>query len=416
MVRKRCLQFCILLASFYAVDCSTAVSLNELLDDTQGRAIQYFWSRAHSQSGMALERSSTVDTVTTGGTGFGLMALVCGAERGFISRKSLLARCCRIVQFLERVERFHGVWPHWLHGRTGKTIPFSSRDDGADLVETAFLVQGLLTVRQYFSGDDLAEQGLRKRITDLWRTVEWSFFRQADKGPALYWHWSPRHGFAMNLPIRGWNEALIVYVLAAASPSHPIGVETFHRGWAGELRLEESLRQPLFWAHYSFLGLDPRGLFGQHMNYWNHNVAHTLANHAFCQRHPGRYRQYGRGCWGLTASDTPTGYAAHCPADDRGVISPTAALASFPYAPALSEEALRFFYRFRNGALIGPYGPRDAFEPSSTWVATDYLAIDQGPIVVMIENYRTALCWNLFMSCPEVKTGLDLLGLRRREQ
>ncbi|MBE0529828.1 MAG: beta-glucosidase [Rhodospirillales bacterium] len=402
----------------------------ELLDTVQQRTLGYFWDFAHPASGMARERSNPVpaygydhlETVTSGGTGFGVMAMLAGAARGFLPRAAVLERIGGIVAFLEKAEHYHGVFPHFLNGETGATIPFSPKDDGGDLVETAFLMEGLLCARQFFAGEAPAEAALRQAIDRLWHAVEWDWHTQGGHD-VLYWHWSPRHGWAMNHVIRGWDEALITYVLAAASPTHPVPPAAYHRGWTDSPTYRNGNRYhdhllplgppgggPLFYSHYSFLGLDPRGLRDRYADYWKQNRAHTLINRAHCVANPHGHAGYGRQCWGLTSCDGNEGYRAFSPRNDRGVIAPTAALSAMPYAPEESMLALRHFYEDLGDDIWREYGFRDAFNRSRGWVAEGNLAIDQGPIVVMIENHRSGLLWDLFMSCPEVLTGLERLG------
>lgn len=395
-----------------------------LLDLVQRQTLKYFWDFAHPVSGMARERSNEVrwydyrDTVTSGGTGFGLMALLAGAERGFLPRAEVLDRIQGVVAFLGGAETHHGVFPHFLHGGTGTTIPFSPRDDGGDLVETSFLMVGLLCVRQYFA----EEARLREAIDRLWHAVEWDWHTSGGRD-VLYWHWSPRHGWAMDHAITGWNECLITYVMAAASPSHPVSPAAYHSGWTDspvfrngrtyygiELPLGPPQGGPLFFSHYSFLGLDPRGLRDGYADYWTQNLAHTRINRAYCIANPHGHDGYGASCWGLTACDGDAGYGAFCPENDRGVIAPTAALSAMPYTPQESMAALRHFYEDLGGEIWGRYGFVDAFNRRQRWVADSNLAIDQGPIVVMIENHRSGLLWDLFMSCEEVHTGLRRLG------
>jgi len=394
----------------------------ELLEKIQRRTFGYFWDFAHPDSGLARERLRSRHTVTSGGSGFGILATLVAAERNWITRDAARERVCRIAAFLARADRFHGAWPHWLDGRTGKVIPFSPKDDGADLVETAFLMQGLLTAREYFRRDTDGEKRLCQAITDLWRGVEWDWFTRG--GEALLWHWSPKYGFEKDLHIRGWNECLITYVLAASSPTHPIDPKVYHAGWArggkmvnttSYLGLRIALGRPeggpLFFAHYSFLCLDPRTLRDCYADYWQQNVHHTLVNYRYCVREAKRRYRYSERCWGLTASDDPHGYLAHRPGlRDNGTISPTAALASMPYAPAQCLAAARYFDGELGDRLWGPYGFYDAFNLSEGWFADQHLAIDQGPIVVMIENYRTALLWRTFMTCDDVLHGLRKLG------
>lgn len=396
----------------------------ELLDLVQEKTFRYFWDYAHPTSGLARERSGSGHTVTTGGSGFGVMAMIVAAERGFITRTEAAERIARMVDFLMHADRFHGAFPHWLNGETGAVQPFSADDDGADLVETALLMEGLLTARAYFDGTDATETAIRTGITTLWEEVEWDFFTKEGSEQQLYWHWSPNKGWAMNLPVAGWNEALIVYVLAASSPTHPISKEVYDTGWArngsfrnGEmfyditLPLGEAMGGPLFYAHYSFLGLDPRGLSDAYANYWDQCVAHAQINYRYCVDNPKQYAGYGTECWGLTASDGDTGYSAWSPTNDSGVIAPTAALSSMPYTPEESMAALRHFYYKLGDKLWGDYGFIDSFNLSKGWFDTGmHIAIDQGPIVIMIENHRTGLVWKNFMSDPDVQRGLQRLG------
>jgi hypothetical protein len=423
------------LLSGVAVDLTTSIDSTDKLpqiSDTalvtlvQQQTFKYFWDFAHPVSGLARERNSSGETVTTGGSGFGIMALITGVNRNFITRSQGLARMQTMVTFLKTTaQKFHGAFPHWMNGTTGVVIPFSTKDNGADLVETAYLVQGLLSARQYFNGTDPLEQALRKNIDTIWRNVEWSWFRKNNEN-VLYWHWSPNYNWDMNVPIKGWNECLVTYVLAASSPTYSIPKAVYDQGWAqnGAIRnnnvyynytlpLGPALGGPLFFSHYSFMGINPMSLSDQYANYQTQVTNHTKINQAYCIANPKNYYGYSDQCWGLTASDIPdNGYAASSPTNDLGVIAPTAALSSFPYTPAESMKALKFFYYKLGDKLWGPYGFYDAFSLKETWFASSYLAIDQGPIVVMMENYRSGLLWSLFMSCPEVKNGMLNLGFQ----
>jgi len=394
---------------------------DSLLTAVQKQTFKFFWDFGHPTSGMARERNTSGDLVTTGGTGFGLMAIIVGIERNFITRTEGLNRLDKILAFLETADRFHGVWPHWINGVTGKVIPFSTNDNGADLVETSFLAQGLLTFRQYMDGSNTQEKGLIDRINALLTAIEWNWFTKNEN--VLYWHWSPDKAWIMNHKIVGYNEALITYVMAASSLTDTIDPAVYYQGWANNggikngrkfyeitLPLGYDYGGPLFFAHYSFLGLDPRTLEDTYANYWTQNVNHTLINHAYVVDNPKNFAGYSEDSWGLTASDNRNGYAAHSPSNDLGYISPTAALSSFPYTPEQSTKALHFFYYKLGDKLWGEYGFRDAYSISELWVADSYLAIDQGPIIIMIENHRTGLLWNLFMSAPEVQSGLTKLG------
>lgn len=404
-----------------------ALSDSALLDLVQRQTFRYFWDFAHPVSGLARERSNESfgygnEVVTTGGSGFGIMAVIVATERKWIARDTAARFLLKMVKFLHKADAYHGVFPHWLNGSTGKTIPFSRKDDGADLVESAFLFQGLLCARQYFNGTDDTERELRNRIGWLWNDIEWNWFTR-DGQEVLYWHWSPNNGWSMNFPLRGFNECLITYVLAASGTQYPVSPAVYHRGWAEsnffkngkefygyKLPLGFDYGGPLFFSQYSFLGLDPRGLKDRYADYWEQNTHHTLINRAYCIANPLKYKGYGDSCWGLTASDTYNGYAAHSPAEDLGTITPTAALSAFPYTPAESMKALRYFYEKKGDRIWSEYGFTDAFNETKDWYAQSHLAIDQGPIIVMIENYRSGLLWKLFMSCPEIKTGLRRLG------
>lgn len=397
------------------------VSDDELLTLVQRQTFKYFWDFAHPVSGLARERNTSGETVTTGGSGFGLMAVLVGIERGFISREEGVQRLRKIIDFLASADRFHGAWPHWLNGTTGKVIPFSPNDNGGDLVETSFLAAGMLAARQYLNPADAGEKELIDRINLLWNAVEWDWYTQGGQ-KVLYWHWSPDKGWIMNHAIRGYNEALITYLLAASSPAHPVTADVYHEGWAGNgsikngrdfygltLPLGSDYGGPLFFAHYSFLGINPHNLSDRYANYWNQNVTHSLINRAYCMANPNKFVGYGADCWGLTASDGGQGYYAHSPTADRGVVSPTAAVSSMPFTPDESMQALKFFYYTLGDRLWGEYGFYDAFNLTAGWTAGSYLAIDQGPIIIMIENHRSGLLWNLLMSAPEVKAGLTKL-------
>lgn len=397
------------------------ISDEELLDRVQQQTFKYFWDFGHPVSGLARERNTSGDVVTSGGSGFGIMAIIVGINRGYISRDEGRERLKIMVDFLGTADRFHGVWPHWMNGNTGKVIPFGADDDGGDLVETAFLAMGLLTARQYLDSLNNFENSIIKKINSLLETIEWDWYTQGQN--SLTWHWSPRIGFAKNMKIRGWNEALIVYVLAASFDSHPISKEVYTQGWASNggminnktfyginLPLGPDLGGPLFFEHYSFLGLDPRNLSDSYGNYFEQARNHSLINRAYCIDNPRNYIGYSEACWGLTASDNHQGYSAHSPTHDLGVITPTAALSSFPYTPEESMQALRHFYYLLGDRLWGPYGFYDAFNVTENWYASSYIAIDQGPIIGMIENYRTGLLWQLFMSAPEVQSALTKLG------
>ncbi|QWX83850.1 beta-glucosidase [Cellulophaga sp. HaHaR_3_176] len=410
------------------------ISDTELLDKVQRQTFDYFWEGAEPTSGLARERihldgiypSNDKDVITIGGSGFGLMAILVGVERGFITREQAVQRYDTIINFLEKADRFHGAWPHWLKP-SGKTAPFSKKDDGGDLVETAFLIQGLLTAKEYFNKSNAEELAIRDRIQKLWEGVEFDWYTKGEN--VLYWHWSENYGWDMNFPVGGYNEALIMYVLGAASPTHPIQKKVYEEGWAGNGAIKKDTTYyglktvvnhyehdkapvgPLFWAHYSYLGLNPKGLTDQYADYWKLNQNHALIHYKHAVANPNNFKGYGEKAWGFTSSYSIKGYDGHRPDNDLGVISPTAALSSMPYTPKESLTFLRYMYTEQD-SLVGKYGPYDAFSLEDDWSLPRYLAIDQGPIPVMIENYRSGLLWNNFMKNEDVKKGLKTLGFK----
>ncbi len=407
----------------------TTLSDDQLLDLVQRQTLKYFCDFAEPNSGMARERSNNIqaygqDVVSTGASGFGIMAMIAGQSRGWLTHDDTLSHISKIVHFLENADQYHGMFSHYMD-KQGKTIALDRKDDGADIVETSYLMMGLLTARQHFSGDSDQEKELRRRITKLWERADWRFFERENETThktQLMWHWSPNYEWAMNLPVSGWNEALVTHVLAAASPTHAVSDKAYKEGWLGGkdfkngkshdgilLPLGPEKGGPLFFTQYSFMGLSPEGLKDAHADYWQQNTNHTLLNRQHCIKNPGGFKGYSPECWGLTASDDPGGYEVHSPTCDSGVISPTAAIASFPYTPEFSMAAMRHFYEQLGDKIWGEYGFTDAFNQDKNWYAKTYIGIDQGPIITMIENHRSGLLWKEFMSCPEVKTALKKL-------
>ncbi len=416
----------------------------ELLTMVQECTFRYFWDNAHPGSGLARENTpGDENLVTTGASGFGVMTLPVGVERGFIKREAAAERMLKILKFLGSADRFHGAWAHFMDGRTGKVIPlFGKRDNGGDLVETAFMIQGLLAARSYFDRENRAETEIRKLVTSLWETVEWDWYRRSPQGDFLFWHWSPDQGWAINHPLIGFNETMIAYLLAVSSPTHPVPPSMYYSGWASQSQRAVEYRKawskstegdryangntysgiqldvgcgsggPLFFTHYSFLGFDPKGKLDEYTEYFSNNRNLALINREYCIANPGGHTGYGPDCWGLTASDDPWGYSAHAPDTrfDNGTMTPTGAVSSIPYTPLESMQALRHYYRDLGDRLWGVYGFRDAFNLKEGWFASIYMALNEGPMVVMIENYRSRLLWNLFMKNDDVRSGLKQIG------
>ena len=423
---------------------TSKMSDEQLLSMVQEACFRYYWEGAHPVAGLALENiPGDKNLVATGASGFGIMAMLVGIERGFITRAQGVERMLKIVKFLEKADRFHGVFPHFMDGRTGKVIPlFGKYDDGGDLVETSFLMEGLLSARQYFNKNVDSEKEIFSIITKLWEEVDWNWYRGDKQGNFLYWHWSPDYGWKISHPLVGWNETMIAYLLAISSPTHPVPASLYYNGWASQsdtaieyrqnwsktmqgdhysngnsyygikLNVGEGTGGPLFFTHYSFMGFDPHALTDKYTNYFENNRNIALINHAYCEENPGGFVGYSDSCWGLTASDDPWGYDAHDPSlkKDNGTITPTGALASFPYTPVESMKALKYFYYNLGDKLWGIYGFRDAFNLTQNWYANIFMGLDQSPIVVMIENYRTGLIWKLFMSNKEIQQMLSKLN------
>jgi hypothetical protein len=409
------------------------MSDDELLSMVQEASFRYYWDGAEPDSGMTLEsQPGPDDVVATGASGFGVMALVVAVERGFITRQQGLERLQKITSFLEHADRYHGVWPHFINGKTGRTVSvFGIYDDGADLVETAFMMQGLLTARQYFNANNPAERALHERINALWRGVEWDWFRAVPNHDALYWHWSPNYAFHIANRLEGWNEVMITYLLAVASPTHAVPPSLYATGYTREgvgtpygmqhtyfgIPLTQGYVPgspgPLFFTQYSYLGYDPRGTRDKYSNYFRNNVNEAKVSQAYAIANPKHFAGYGANSWGLTAVDGPDGqYHEYKPfEEDDGTIAPTGAIASYAYTPQASMLALKHWYRDMGAQLWSIYGFRDAFNQQRNWYSSLTMGLNQAPQVVMIENGRTGLIWKTFMSCPEIAPMQKAIGL-----
>ncbi|MCA9235059.1 MAG: hypothetical protein KDA44_06295 [Planctomycetales bacterium] len=413
----------------------------ELLAMVQRGCFRYYWDVAHPDAGMALEiLPGDPDRVALGGSGFGVMALIVGAERGFKPREEIAGRVLKIVRFLKAADRFHGAWPHFFDGRTGKVDPFfGPYDNGGDLVETAFMAQALLAARQYFDRDTAAEREIRDTVTRLWEEIEWDWYRKDPDSPVLYWHWSPDAAWHINHPLIGWNETMIVYLLAIASPTHGVPAEMFHTGYAGQSDFHVAYRREvsrttrgdhyanggtyagvkldvgpgnggeLFFEQFSFLGFDPRGRRDKYANYFQNNRNIALIAHAYAIANPRGRKGYGADCWGRSAG-VNSGGGRSIPRDDNGTICPSAALGMMPYTPAESTAALKHFYRDLGPKIWGAYGFHDGFNETENWFDEVYMGLNQAQIVVGIENHRTGLLWKHFMANPEIAPMLAAIG------
>lgn len=405
---------------------------DQLLTMVQRASFRYYWEAADPYSGMTRESvPEDNNLVTMGASGFGVMAIIVGAQRGFITQQQALDRLLKITNFLEHADRFHGAWPHFLDGKTGHVIPnFGMYDDGADLVETSFMMEGLLTAREYFKNDGPQGRELYNRITTLWRGIDWNWFRATPKRDALYWHWSPDYYFFIANRLTGWNETMITYILAIASPTHPIPASDFYTGFAGtsvhvpyangktyygiKLDVGRGTGGPLFFTQYSFMGFDPHHYRDRYTDYFANNRAQALINQQYCIHNPHHWKGYGADDWGLTAVDGPDGYVPYEPTPnlDDGTIAPTGAISAFPYTPKASMAALKNFYLNHGKYLWSIYGFRDSFNLQQNWYSGVTLGLNQAPQTVMIENYRTGLIWHYFMQNPEIKPALKNMGFK----
>lgn len=426
-----------------------AMTNDEFLTMVQKACFRYYWEGAEKVSGMAKENiPGRTNMIAAGASGFGIMALIVGTERKFITRKQSVERFLKITSFLEKAEKFHGAFPHFIDGSTGKVEPFfGSRDDGGDLVETSFLMQGLLAARAYFNKDDGDEKAIREKITTTWNNIEWDWYRRYPDSKYLYWHWSPDKAWIINHRLTGWNETMVTYLLAIASPTHSVPASLYYSGFANQdstgqqyrmnwggtkdgsmytngntyfcikLKVGVSDGGPLFFTHYSYMGYDPHFITDKYTNYFINNRNIALINYRYCVKNPNSYHGYGDSCWGLTASDGPYHYSANeaVAGRDDGKIAPTGAVSSFPYTPVQSMKALKNYYYKYGKFLWGEYGFRDAFNLTENWCSDIYMGLNQAPMVVMIENYRTGLIWKLFMSNPDIKNGLEKLEIESKK-
>lgn len=406
---------------------SEGLNTYRLLTEVQKSSFDYFYHCGHPVSGLArLSMRRDPDICAIGASGMGFFNLGVGVKRGFITRREATERALLELKFLsENTQRFHGAFPHLVNGQTGRVIQFGPYDDGADIVETALLMEGVLFAREFFSGPDPDEAEIRSLADSLWREVEWDWFLSRDRQkPVLIWHWSPHYGWKINLHVEGFNECQIVYVLAMASPTHPIGAAAYWQGWEGPTyttnRTEfgiplvlgniRAVTPPIFMAHYSYLGMDPRQIRFHGRTYFDHFRDFCQVQIRYAQSKSNVFKGYGP-LWGISASAGPDGYRVFSPGmQDNGTLTPTAAISSMPYTPAESLSCLVQMYQHYGARLWGPLGFYDSFNLTRDWVSKTYLCIDEGPIAPMIENYRSGFCWNIFMKCGEIKPVLKVLN------
>lgn len=397
------------------------------LDELQHRTVNYFWDTSvnggsDDVTGMAGEGADRKNALATGGTGFSVMAIIVGVDRGWINREEAALRMQKIVRFLGKADRFNGAWAHWT-APTGKALAWGSRT-GGDLEETSLLMQGLIMVREYFNQPNAVETEVRDSINSFYSTIQFSNFTNGQQ--TLYWSWYPPQNGAgeyYELPIGGYNEALIVYILGMGAPNNSIpgsfyqsawykngGILTTKNNYGYETPVSDPRFMPLFLSHYSMLSLNPLKMQDSNMFFWDYSVKHTMINRHYCVYETSGLG-YNENIWGLTASYSIDGYSAHSPGNDLSVITPSAALSSMPFTPYYSMQVL-FGLKKQYPEMYSEYGFYDAFSPSTGWQSHRFLAIDQGPIPAMIENYRSGLLWDLLMNAPEIQKGLAAAGIK----
>jgi len=418
-----------------------------LLTEIQEASFRYFYDFRHPVSGLAREKTpfrkiESIDELTpnyvgrirglrnlctTGASGMGMFNLIVGVERGFITRQEGIDWSLQMLRFLDtEADHFHGAFSHWLDGGTGETYHFAGiEDNGADIVETAFMASGFIVLREYFRGDSRDEREIRRLSDSLWRGIEWDWFvTEKSRGGSLFWHWSPQYGWDKNHSVRGFNEAQIVYILALASPTHAVEPRSYYQGWMhknyGQKRTEfgvpmslgRGLGGPLFFTHYSYLGFDPKSISYEGQSYFEHFQKFCEVQVKYAESKADRFKGYGP-LWGLTSSTDRKGYAGHAPGSrDNGTIAPTAAISSMPYLPEESLEFLELLYVKYAELLWRDFGFTDAFNLSQNWTAETLIGIDAGPIAPMIENHRSGLCRKIFMRAPEIKRVVGILNRR----
>lgn len=394
-----------------------------VLEKQQKAAFTYFYDFAEENSGLAYEGyNHGSKAVTIGGSGFGIMSLIVGAERGWITREQAIERTVKAVRWLGKADRYKGIWSHW-HSPDGKAFPFGNQVEAGDAVETSFLITGLIAAQEYFNGGTELEKEISDSVTSFINTIDWNHYTNGENH--LYWIWhTPNNTY--ELPVKGWNEGLITYLLALGAPEgHRISKEAYTAGWQSnggfcnnnrenygyKLPLGQENGGPLFFAHYSFVGLNPMRMKDNYAFYWQNNVAHAMINRHYCVYEAPSNYQYSANMWGLTACNGigSKGYSARCPGNDDGIIAPTAVLASYPYVPFYATQVLMSMDQI--DALQGKYGIGDSYEPAIGQANNNHLAIDQGPIVVMIENYRSGLIWDLVMRSEYIQNCLKMAGI-----
>jgi hypothetical protein len=400
------------------------------------RTFGFFWNTATPSTGLVPDRFPAKSFSSIAAVGFGLTAYPIGVERHYITREQARDRVLTTLRFLTTVPNEHGFLYHFLDPQTGQR----ANDSEVSTVDTALLLGGVLFCESYFDTSDLKEVEIRRLADELYRRVDWTWAQPHP--PAVSLAWTPEAGFNA-VDWHGYNEAMLVYVLALGSPVHPIAddawaawTSTYDRTWGtyyGETHLSFG---PLFGHQFSHVWIDFRGIRDAYMqqhgiDYFENSRRATLAQQRYAIDNPMKWVDYGENVWGLSACDGPAnirqpyrseerrfyGYTARGAGlgynRDDGTLSPAALVSSLPFAPELVIPAALEIHRRYGSKLYSTYGFLDAFNPSfgaSGWFDQVYLGLDQGPILAMIENYRTGLVWSVMRRNPYVQRGLQRAG------
>ena len=405
-----------------------ALTTEALLDTLQHTAFDYFWNEANPTNGLIKDRSTLSSPCSIASLGFGLSAICIGIDHGWVSRDDGRARIRTALQTLWTKPQgnalsgtigYKGLYYHFLD------MPGALRTWDCELstIDTALLFAGIIDAKQYFDTADPVDVEVRALADSIYYRADWEFMRNF--APSIYMGWKPGTGFSTFGQWIGYNEAMILFILALGSPTHPVPATTWTAwtsgyNWSTQYGQTYVIFPPLFGHQYSHCWIDFRSIYDTYManrgiTYFENSRRATLAQRAYCIANPSGRVGYGANQWGLTASDGPTGYNARgAPPsqNDDGTISPTAVGGAVPFAPEVAIPALHHLYDTYGPQLFSTYGFRDAFNltVNPDWYDTDYIGIDQGPIIVMIENYRTGKVWQRFMANPDIQRGLQRAG------
>ena len=410
---------------------AAAITDAALLDSLQRTSFQYFWDQGSSVTGLIRDRNTGGSPASTASTGFGLSAICIGIDHGWVSRTDGATRVLTALQVLWNMPQgnatsgtigYKGLYWHWLDMSTATR----TWDSELSTIDTALLFAGIMDAREYFTSNTGDEPQIRALADSITSRADWAFMKNG--GPGLKMGFKPGvTGFSGFGTWTGYNEAMIMYIIAIGSHTHPVPSsdwKTWTSGynWSTQFGYTYLIFPPLFGHQYSHCWIDFRAVQDTFMmthssNYFENSTRATLAQRAYAIANPGGKVGYGANLWGLTASDVPppTGYNARGapPAqNDDGTITPTAPISSIPFAPTECLAVAHNLWDNYGTFLWGPYGFKDAFNLTSNpdWYDTDYLGIDQGPIIMMIENYRNNAVWNRFMKHPDIVRGMFLAG------